>query len=218
MAELLSERALRDKAADLGSPVSGEQFRNYRKWGLLPEAVDGRWSVDVADTLVCIRRAEADARQLDRRVVLLWAGWRDCPPIREDVSKLREAMATLVDGVSIKAPVLKMRRVEAALRAWAEREVARFDHDALLGPSQDRLIERPFRRPSPEEWRSIIESPDLSVKHFAAVVATQLYVAGLLRMVSAGTVNGISTLPIEELLVLLTVREVAREREAMNSR
>ena len=216
--ELLSERALRDRAADLGAPVSGEQFRNYRKWGLLPEPIEGRWPRDVAETLVCIRQAEVDARPLERRVVLLWTGWRGHPPIRAPFSKLREAMTALVSGPSIKAPVRKMKRIEVALSAWVAREVTASGEDSLLGTWRSSLEETPFRPPSPEEWRAILDSPDLSDEHFAEVVAWRLYLASLLRGVSVGSPHDLASIPIEELFVLLTIRELARERVEVTAR
>lgn len=192
----LNESQLRTVAAARGYPVSGRQLRDFQRWGLMsgPDA-EGRWPADTVDTLVQIRAMGDRVRSLPRRVLLL-----RCEGLPVAGEHLRDAMREVAP--TIRQPVRTMRR---ALRA----------HRLLADPAAAQLTEGEWRAwengehvPPPAQWPQILSqaAPEGIARRFT----DRWFLAVLwMRERTRGTPYDVTDIPLEELLTLLAVREIA---------
>lgn len=197
MVEQLTSWALRKRAAERGCQVSGEQFKAFLACGLLPVSSDERWPVETVERLVRICQLGETVRSLTRRLLLL----RREPAFSEvPADKLREAMLDVAP--KIETPARKMRRVDVAVRWWAS--IGQTIAKASPLPSA-------WRPPTYKVWQEVLLSADDTA--FAERVSWQYYAAGLLRDLTRGTKYDLTDLPVEELVTLLTIRDLAALRD-----
>jgi hypothetical protein len=219
----MSESALRAYAETRGHPVTHAQFGSYLRAGLLPEPTDGRWPEAVGDRLVLVRKLGQFVRPLPRRVILL----RDHINFPVAPEKLRQAMIALIP--TIRTPIAKMKRVDAAVTYWAHLEANR--GAPIIGDS----LPHGWRPPSPERWIEILqgtdnithafpregETPDqftekervareMCLKYFDDRAGMQYYAIQYALTVSiAGTKYELDDMLEEEVITLLTIRDLA---------
>jgi hypothetical protein len=184
-----SEWGLRQAAESLGVPVSHQQFRSYRYWGLIPEPSDhcGRWPQSVVDRLVRIRSLHDEVRPLPRRVLRL----RSEPEFADiPAEQLRDAMFVVLPTIT--APVRKLRRIDDAVHAlpgFGGRRSAR------------------TRRPHRTDWETLLRTADLDV--LANRMAGHVHLLASLNEYGKGTDHDLRDIPLEEQILLLTVRDLA---------
>lgn len=207
---MLSGWGLRQEAEQRGWPVSHGQFTDYRRWGLIPEPVEGRWPTETVDRLVRIRELGETVRSLARRVILLRSEFfASAAPLPAD--KVRDAFAATIP--TIQAPKRKMKRLEEGIAYWGASQV---------WLSKSPRLAKGWRVPPVEDWAGILQAIDLSQPHvrtaFDQRVGAQYYFAMLLEPYLRGTRYDISTIPFEEQVALLIIRDQAvfqhHQREA----
>lgn len=194
---------LRAEAEAREVPVSYKQFRGYRKWLLIPDPEDGGWPPEMVDRLIQIRKLEEQARPLWRRAILLHArGYR------MDPAALREAMLRTLP--TIKAPKRKMRRIDAVIRL----EAKKLEDPAYAGMVQ--LEPKGFTDDptEPGKWKGILRRRDVDDELFGAHTSTMCYFALGLKQGAKITHLDISSIPDEEVIMLLTVRQLAGLKRA----
>ncbi len=188
---------LRAEAEDRDVPVSHKQFEGYRKWGLIPDPEDGGWLPATVDRLIRIRKLKDQTRPLWRRAILLHAQYYPVAP-----RALREAMLRTLP--TIKAPKRKMRRIDAVIR-W---EAKKLEDPAYAGMMWSKPARRTDDFMEPNKWKTILGRRDFDDKLFAAHSSTMCYFAIGLKHGAQGTGLDISSIPDEEVIILLTVRQL----------
>src|SRR5438132_1309070 len=166
MSERLSEWKLRQEAEALGVRVTGQQFRRYQEWGLIPDSVDGGWTAETVGRLVEIRKLGKQIRSLPRRVVFLR---RDYARFPVPTAKLRDAMAEIVSQSSgFQARKRKMKRIDDASEWWLREQIARIEAETLTFRGQARRLpsEAIWRRPDAPTWPGIISDSRISNRDF----------------------------------------------------
>ncbi len=191
--EKLSGWELRQRAERLGKPVSGKQFGAYQEWGLIPEQPDGGWIDADVERLVRIRALEAQARSLNRRVILLRDLRWPTPP-----EKLRQAMIETIP--SIRSPKKKTTALYRALRIRhgdvSIAKAARLRLPAEWGPQEAASWQDVFRWPEDHEFE-LIAGPVYSDVH--ALVQNPLVIQS----------GFLADIPYEELIILLMTRQLS---------
>lgn len=186
--------------------VSDEQFREYVRYGLIPEPVNGLYPLDTPRRLVCIHRMATEARSLPRRAIRLSAThhfWR------MDPEKLRNTMVEVAP--SIKSPKRKMRKVEVALAAWS-RYLAQTP--VLVAPYG---LSRGWRPPPQGKWTETLTALDTAsfadragAQYQVALNVLPVFVRSIIVDIGVkNTAFDLSAIPLEEQIVLLTVRDIA---------
>jgi hypothetical protein len=180
----------------LKAAVSDAQFEMYRRAGLIPAAVDGFYPPDTPKRLVCIHEMGTHARMLCRRVVRLRAEhlfWQI------DSENLREAMVEFAPQVP--AGKQKMVKVERALYAYG-RFLSQGPAAAML-----RGVPRRWHTPSQERWPGILQAdPDLFALRSGPAYGMAI---NILPAVLRGTEFDLTSVPLEEQILLITVRDIA---------
>lgn len=187
----LSEWALRERAAEEGFPVSGEQFHKYRTWGLLPEPdADGRWSEDWIARLIRIRELGGSVRQVPRRVILL-----RCEGFPVPAENLRDAMCAVAR--TIPTPARSMKQVLRVRRRSGE--------PAAPAPSQ-RQARAAWRPPPPGQWVDILRRA--SREDIEARAGFWCYFTAALRSPPFGD-DPIREIPLEEVVTIFAIQDIA---------
>lgn len=196
----LSGNQVRVRLAQRDEPVkvSNAQLKAWRDWELLAQDAGGLWEADSVDKIVRIYELGKTLDAIPRRVIVLNAE----PLFQVPSETLRQAM--LAVAPKIRPHLQKMKRIAEAV-------------DAI--PSETGGAPRGTRRkPSPanslprkEEWEAVLA--EATPEEFAARSGLQYYVANLLRELGRGSGTDVSDIPFDELIVLLTVRDLYWRRE-----
>ena len=187
----LTEWALRDRAAEAGFPVSGEQFRDYRAWGLLPEPDgDGRWSEETSARLIRIRELGGSVRQMPRRVILL-----RCEGFPVPADNLRDAMGAVAR--TIPTPARSMKQVLRVRRRTGE--------PAAPAPSQ-RQARAAWKPPPPGQWPDILRRA--TREDIETRAGLWCYLTAVLRS-PPFTDDAVRSIPLEEVLTMLAIQDIA---------
>lgn len=202
----LSGWKLRAEAEARDVPVSHKQFQGYRKWLLIPDPEDGGWPPETVDRLIQIRKLEQQARPLWRRAILLHAKGYPMDP-----RMLRRAMLRTLP--TIKAPKRKMRRIDAAVQ-W---EAKKLEDPAYAGFARAEPMTSTDDSMDPAKWKAILGRKDVDDELFGAHSSTMSYFALALRHAADRPQLDISSIPDEEVIILLTVRQLAGLKQAEGS-
>ena len=187
----LTEWALRDRAAEAGYPVSGQQFSTYREWGLIPDPnTDRRWPEEMTGRLIRIRELGESVWSLPRRVVLL-----KCEGVPVPADRLREAMWAIVP--TIPKPARTMKRIHNASNRLAA--------PAASTPSR-RQARAAWRPPPAGQWRSVLDQA--SRDDFEWRAGMWCYWTHAMRALPLEA-ESVSDLPLEEVVTLLAIRDIA---------
>lgn len=196
--EQFTSRQLRARAAGSGYQLSGARFNDLRRWGLIPEPdADGCWSEDIADRLVRVGELGRAVRSLPSRVIVLRCEGVPIPP-----EKVQEAMCNVIP---ITQPVSKMKRAMKARRLLAGPETAK------LTVRERRKRERDaWKPPDPDQWIAVIRNavPDGIDRHFWTWCIAARWARNLSQM-SGAAGNDVSDVPMEELVTLFAVHDIA---------
>lgn len=207
MGRLFSEWKLRAEAEKRGVSVSHKQFEGYRAWELIPDPSDDeRWPPEMVDRLIEIRKLEKRARPLWRRAILLQSRGYPMRP-----GALRRAMLRTLP--TVKAPKRKMRRLDAAIR-WESRKL---EDPAYVGFVRFRPIGRANDFMEPNRWKAILGRRDIDDSLFSGHVFPACYFAIGLKGATANTPYDISKIRDEEIIALLTIRQLAGLTESMGT-
>lgn len=198
MKQQLSGWKLRTEAEVRHAPVSHKQFEGYRRWRLIPDPEDGGWPPETVDRLVQIRKLEDKARPLWRRAILLHARSYPVAP-----NALREAMLRTLP--TIKAPKRKMWRIDALIQ-W---EARKLEDPTYPGMFSSKPARRTDDFMEPGKWNGILGRRDIDDELFAEHTSTMCYFALGLKQSAKSTPLDISSIPDEEVIILLTVRQLA---------
>lgn len=186
----LSEWALRERAAAAGHSVSGEQFNNYRAWGLLHDLeADGQWSEETVARLIRIRELGDTVRQMPRRVILL-----RCEGVPVPADNLRDAMGAVAR--TMPTPARTMKRVLRVRRRMGE--------PAAPVPSQ-RQARAAWRPPPPGQWPDILRGA--SRDDIEARAWVWVYVANALQALPLGD-DSVKDIPLEEVLTMTAIQDI----------
>lgn len=190
--DTFSTWALRIEAGTDGQPLSDEQIANWQRWGVLREPPDARWSIHDVERAREIQELGKEVRSLPRRAVRLFNLNYPTPP-----GKLREAMIAVANTTS--APVRKMRCIGTASSLLYEGGTSR--HMSRRSRSQA------WRIP-PSQWEQILNRfSDYEFRLIAGSAISQATALSLNPTVTRSTI--LDGIPFEELIVLLTVRQLA---------
>jgi len=152
----------------------------------------------MVDRLVEIRRLKHQARPLWRRAILLHARNYPMSP-----NALREAMLRTLP--TIKAPKRKMRRIDALVR-W---EASKLEDPTFAGTMWSKPVRRTDDFMEPAEWKGIVSRRDIDDESFAAHVSAMCYFAFAFKHSPTSAPLDLSSIPSEEVIILLTVRQLA---------
>jgi len=203
MSDRLSEYRVRETLnAERGIKMSHEQLIAWRDWGLLEQDPDGRWAPETIERAARIHELGRTIDSYARRVILLKGEGFPVPP-----QQLQAAMAEVAP--KIQPHLRKMKRVERAL----------VELSSVSTPtSMKRSVRLPrgWKPPPAAEWRVLLLETD--VVHFENLAGLQYYFAGVLKTLVPGSADDtLDQIPHEELLILLTVRQLAALRETRRS-
>lgn len=198
MKQRFSGWKLRAEAEAREVPVSYKQFQGYRKWLLIPDPEDGGWPTEMVDRLIQIRKLEVQARPLWRRAILLHARYYTVAP-----SALRAAMLRTLP--TIKAPKRKMRRINAVIQ-W---EARKLEDPAYAGMVRSEPMGSTDDSMEPGKWKGILGRRDVDDELFGAHASTMCYFALGLKHSAKSTQLDVSSIPDEEVIMLLTIRQLA---------
>jgi hypothetical protein len=172
--------------------LSDERIAEWTRWGLLRVPPEGGWTEQDIERTVQIRDLAKTVRSLPRRAIRLYDARHPTEP-----SKLREAMIAVVPA--IKRAMHKMWQVDDALRTHRE--------GANASRSQRQRRSTRWRLPV-QDWAQVLgRFADEEFERIAASASTDA--RALMQspaVVKSGDVKGI---PFEELVILLTVRQLA---------
>ncbi len=213
MGEWLTEYEVRDALAQHDEPIhiSHDQLVKWRTWGLLEQRPDRRWAPNTVDKVARIHELGKSVDSYARRVIVLYAeSFRVVPPRGENrtesseeffripLESLRRAMVDVAP--KIRPHLKKMKAVEAAIGAVFRR--------SLPDPyGRGSKLPRGWRPPPHEKWVPILEETPTEI--FASRASIQYYFAALLETSLQGEPEGLTWIPFEERVVLLTVRDLA---------
>jgi hypothetical protein len=177
--------------------TSDAAFERYVASGLLGEPVSGLYPPDTPERLARINEAKSEARMLCRRIVRLRAEqlfWSMSP------GKLGEAMIELAPQV--RAAKRKMLKLENALAAYG-----RYLSKSPIVVRRPYGLPQGWRPPSQSEWANVLKAdPALTELRAGPSYGMALNV---LPAFVAGTSLDLTAIPIEEQVLMLTVRDVA---------
>ena len=186
----LSGWALRRKLAERGHDATQRQLDQFVEWGLL-EKTQGRFGGDSVERALDVFEAEAQARSLPRRVLVLRSDavrWTFAP------TQLRRALLSLAP--TIRRPIRKMRLVE---RAWARMT-------AQLG----RTLMSPARRlPPASEWPARLEAIDPTVLE-ARISGWYAWARDILPAYAREIGADLSEVPLEERVLMVAILDSER--------
>jgi hypothetical protein len=198
--ERLTSRQLRARAAESGYKLSGARFNDLRRWGLIPapDAV-GCWSEDIADRLVRIGALGRSVRSMPRRVIILRCEGVPIPP-----DKVRDAMCDVIPTIT--QSVSKMKRAMKARELLAAPDVAQ------LTVRERRKREREaWRPPPPAKWLNLMRQgvPEWMERRFGIWCIAAKWSTERVR----NTAHDIANIPIEELVTLFAIQDIAIQLE-----
>lgn len=229
--ETLSGSALREAMQQRGLPLGHEQMMEYVRWGFIEEPRGGRWPADhldiIADRIGAVRDLERFSRSLPRRAVLLSPGWRahngyrlaekapnQYEPVLSGYSLIHESSrgyevppeafrAAMLDTLpTIFRPGEAIYRLHVAALYLAER----YPHPFFIMPRKPGDA-YPFSPPPVQEWASVLTHAD------AAQIAERRGIwydlASFLYDETWGTPNDVTSIPAEDTIVLLAVRDLS---------
>lgn len=192
---LLLKTELRNRAASRGHSVGGEQINRWIEVGLLPDFSADGWDLSYVDRLVRISEAESEARQLNRRVVLLrdltYSDWHTPP------DKLRMAMIETIPTIE---------RVPSKMRALYRSVLVEFDSVPLSKAKRAALPES-WRMPDEAAWIAALDWP--SEDDFDELAGFAYATArSLTRNPRVRESGFLDSVPFEEIVILLLTREL----------
>ena len=177
--------------------MTDDQFERFRRWGLLGEAMDGRWPPATVERLLIIKRLpdrEPRLRPLPRRVVYLR---RNNLVFPIDPTCVRKAMIEVVP--SITRPMHKLAQVDQALAGMAGR---------MAGGAVRRASPHP-RPTHPTDWIDLLQEtrPHQAgdADRFAPRVGAWYAWGSLL-----GTLD--PPIPLEEQVLLVAILSLANDK------
>src|SRR5579871_2029501 len=171
-------------------PLTAAQFRSYRQFLPIPE--DGKWPAELGEWFAEIIRLRGLEPSIARRVVR----FRGTLGYRVPAEILRQAMRQMVPNIQRRAE--KMRRIHDA--------TIRGDTKALhlhgrAGSFHD------FRVPAVRQWLSLLTNA--SAEQFERITEWKNYWADMLEVVMRDSPHAVSDIPLEERVVLMTIRDLA---------
>jgi hypothetical protein len=186
----------------LGATTSSAQFDELVERGVLRKEENGKYPADTLDKLLRFHDLGKTPGyfSLARRIVLL----RSEPLFWYIPAETMRASMTEV-AKTMSSPARKMKRVEKALAVWASypAQSALFS----LGPG----VPIGWRPPDRAEWPTVLnEEPELFENRYGMSYGTAMNV---LPAFVRGTQFDLASIPVEEQVVLLTVRDLAAIRE-----
>lgn len=195
----LTQPELCAMASAAGYPASGEQFLERLKWGLIPPpGDDGRWSADAAKALIRAQQLWTEERvhQLPRRALRMRCEGFPIPD--ENVLDALRAVAPTIDQ-----PSGKMKTT-----VWARQVLA----DPASITRKQKPKRRPVRVPSPSTWNDLLRRT--TVEAVTKRFWVWCHVASALRSLPFRPEDKISDVPVEELVTLLAVQDLAVAQES----
>jgi hypothetical protein len=121
--------------------------------------------------------------------------YRISPPL------LRRAMIRTL--TSITAPKRKMNHISSAVR-WEARKL----EDPAY--SWQIRLQQPIGFIDPSRWKQTLKRRDVDDRLFGETVSMMAHFAHVLEIATRGTPADISSIPYEERVILLTIRQLAR--------
>jgi hypothetical protein len=197
--------------------VSHGQMEDWRDWGLLHQDASLLWDGNTVSKIIRIHDVGKSVDAIARRVILLSAETsRTIPPApgRESDGErsewffqvppesLRRAMLEVAP--KIRPHLKKMRRIAAAVSAMPSASGNARSGTRRQQSSADSL-------PRSDEWEAVLS--EASTQEFAQRSGLQYYVAALLGELGRRGGVDVSDSPVEEQIVLLTVRDLYWRRE-----
>ena len=164
--------------------ITYEQLQNFKAWGLICPTEDGPWSPESVARIQTLKSAAEHARTLPRRVLFLRA---TSPYMNVKAESLRRALLELLP--SIRSPSKKMRRINALAVQLGQRNPVKNPMKA-------------FPVPHRSEWLGIVRGTQ-----DARLEASTQLACGLTHALMQLDLDEI---PCEEVLALLTIRELVR--------
>jgi hypothetical protein len=104
---------------------------------------------------------------------------------------------------SITAPTRKMNRISRAVR-W---EARKLEDPAYSGQFRQ---QQPLGFIDPSQWKRVLKRRDVDNRLFGETVSMMAHFAHMLEIATRGTPADISSIPYEERVILLTIRQLAR--------
>lgn len=210
VSEALSEYGLRAAAERAGFPVTHAQLRDYQAWGLMPEGeITDLSSEDLIERLVAIRKLSASHRSLARRVIWLRVKNIQFVHVPIPAEKVQKAVIAVTSTMQYRSR--KMKVVDSACRWWSNQASVianRLTPTPRPGFLPERQLPPKWHPPQVGSWKRLLEyaRPDWLDSHLGiqGSLAFQL----LDREVNGAPLQ-ISSMPLEELVVLLTIRDVS---------
>jgi hypothetical protein len=209
----------------LGRTVTHAQLCQFHRKGFLAEPnPDGTWPADTVGRLTKALELEREARSLDRRLLI----FRRTFYVHS--AKLRHAMLAMAGSATgIKRRSQKMQRVDAAFRWWigvaggiqypnAESYCPNCGYPlgAVVFPqshSRGRQSQSLARLPPARAWEPILQSDTITPETFQDV-NNELYCVLDVLLANDRNPYKLDTIPVEELITLLTIRHLAILQEA----
>lgn len=167
MSESGARRAARPR---IGRQVGHAQFVGYRRWGLIPDAVDGRYPEQVIERLIRtqaeIRTPYGKTRSMPRRVIRLWT---DVQTFSVEPPAVRRAMKKLLGPRSIDRPSQKFKWIYSFYRRhrrWGA--VRRRGRPQLPFGLANPLLSGPLvvLSPTVPEWHRVIDDDSITDAEF----------------------------------------------------
>jgi hypothetical protein len=195
----LTQSGLCTAASNEGYPVSGEQFHERLEWGLLPQPdEDGKWDAEVARALIRAQQlwTNESVHALPRRALRMRCEGFPIPD--EKVLAALRAVAP-----TIQQPSRKMKAT-----AWARQILA---NPAAIARKRNRI--RPSERPpAASTWKDLLNR--INVEAVAKRTWVWCHVASALRSLPFRPEDEVGEIPIEELMTLLAVQDLAAVEHA----
>jgi hypothetical protein len=205
---VLSQTALLKHLKSEGCPISRRQLELFRKWGIVPEPVDGRYPEEAVGRVKFAHDlAKQGVRSLARRVLLMYVGPYEVAP-----EKTLEALRRLSRETHRKQPRRKLKIVARVLEG-----MARYNLQSL-SKSYGPLVRRTgpswvdvARRLDVRKWRTLIDRADpedLNSESFGFLRYTLSW-----AMCLPEWKERLQEIPAEERLLLLFVLWLEREKK-----
>jgi hypothetical protein len=217
MDEWLNGNQVRLCLRDHQIEISNDQLMDWRDWGLLHQRQDGLWPAVTVSQIVRILELSQTVRSRARQVIQLKMESSHPLPgqdLKSERGYLSEEFFRIPAEPLRKAMLDVARKIKPYKRKMKQMELWIAAYSARHEPSpMDRFTKLPsgWKTPPREDWCDILT--DAPLEQFQQTAEMQYVFVSILPSYLSGSDINLAAIPLDEQIVLLTIRELSVWRQ-----